>query len=97
MTEDMDIRLQYHSPDEAWAATFVRDGEPWFLDGALVGMGSEPSEAVRELTGIAVYLVVHGGNFLTVEPISDVDHEWLREMLAPLGELSVWLARQYQP
>jgi hypothetical protein len=47
MTEDMDIRLQYHSPDEAWAATFVRDGEPWFLDGALVGMGSEPSEAVR--------------------------------------------------
>jgi hypothetical protein len=29
-----------HSPDCMWAAVLVRDGEPWFLDGALVGMGA---------------------------------------------------------
>jgi len=74
---DMDVKLQWHSPDQAWAAVFMRDGEPWYLDGALVGMGLTPHEAVDDLVGIAHHLVVAGGNFLLQDGISPLDRKWL--------------------
>jgi hypothetical protein len=76
----MEIRLEYHSPDRVWAAVLLRSGQPWFLDGALVGMGADPAKAVADLTGIARYLVIHGKNALT-EELSVGDREWLFSLL----------------
>lgn len=85
MPADINIHIQYHSPDQAFAAVFVRDGEPWYLDGALVGMDSTPAEAVQSLLDIAEYLVVHGENFL-------VEHgeNFLVDVTLPLGDRK-WL------
>jgi hypothetical protein len=79
---ELDIRVQWHSPDGAFAAVLLRDGEPWFLDGACVGMGRTRGDAVNELAGIARYLVVHGENFLTDGPLSLADREWLFRVTA---------------
>lgn len=76
----MDIRIEYHQPDDAWAAVFIRDGEPWFLDGALVGMGDVPSEAVWDLIAESHFLVVHGHNFV-LDNLSLVDRLWLFKLL----------------
>jgi hypothetical protein len=38
----MIVEIQYHSPDGVYAAGFLRDGEPWILDGACVGMAVHP-------------------------------------------------------
>jgi hypothetical protein len=94
MTNQVDIRIQYHSPDQAWAAVLLRDGEPWFLDGALVGMGVEPSSAVQDLIGIVIHLIVYGENFLTAGLLTNLDRQWLQQAFAPLGEPADWLARQ---
>lgn len=94
MTDSLDFRIQYHSPDQAWAAVLLRDGEPWFLDGGLVGMGAEPADAIRDLTGIAIHLIVYGENFLTAGLISKLDLQWLRQIFAPLGDPAGWLTQQ---
>lgn len=83
MTRDnnLDIRIQWHSTDSVWAAVFLRDGEPWFLEGALVGMGSTRGEAVTDLCEIAKYLVTHGANFLSEYMVSVEDRVWLFDKL----------------
>jgi hypothetical protein len=79
---DIDVKLQWHSPDLAWAAVFMRDGEPWYLDGALVGMvESTPGDAVTELLAIAQHLVITGENFLTEGQIALADRIWLFKLL----------------
>jgi hypothetical protein len=75
------LLVEWHLPDQVFAATFVRDGEPWHLDGALVGMGRSPELAVADLLGLADYLVLHGENFLTDGPIPLADRRWLFELL----------------
>jgi hypothetical protein len=74
---DIDIRLQPNPPDQTWCAVFMRDGEPWILDGACVGISGAPHAAVDELLKIAEWLVIHGENFLTDGPIPLADREWL--------------------
>jgi hypothetical protein len=64
-----------------WAAVFVRDGEPWYLNGALVGMESSPPLAVAELLDLAQHLVIHGANFLTEGQIPLEDRIWLFKLL----------------
>lgn len=78
---DIDVKIQWHSPDQVFAAVFVRDGAEWHLDGALVGLSSRPSIAVDELIGLACYLVVEGENFLTDGPITLSDRLWLFRLL----------------
>lgn len=76
------VRIEYHSPDQHWVAVLERDGEPWFLEGGLVGFGSTPGNAVEELLGVAGYLIDHGENFLVT--MTDADRAWLTR------ELRVW-------
>jgi hypothetical protein len=87
------IRLEYDNAEEGWVAVFVRDGEPWIMDGALVGMGTDPASAVENLTGLSMWLIAHGENFLTKGQIDPADRLWLRTLLAPLGDAAGWLAR----
>jgi hypothetical protein len=82
----MDISIQWHSPDAMWAAVFLRDGEPWHLDGALVGLGGTIPKAVDDLLRIADYLVRHGANFLTNGMITDDDRNWLYRLLDQGGD-----------
>lgn len=79
------VQVEWHSPDQVHAAALVRDGQPWLLGGALVGMGSTPGKAVDELAGAARHLVIHGRNYLTTEPLSLADREWLFALLAAAG------------
>ena len=78
---DIDVKIQWHQPDEVFAAVFVRDGEPWFLDGALVGLHVAPGGAVSELIGIAKHLVIEGENFLSDGPIAIEYRVWLFRLL----------------
>lgn len=78
---NLDVRVQWHAPDAVFAAVFLRDGEPWVLNGALVGLASTRGRAVDDLMGLAAYLVVHGENFLTDVPIGIEDREWLFDHL----------------
>ena len=75
------VQVQWHAPDQVFAAAFVRDGQPWFLGGALVGMGSTRGAAVDNLVGTARHLVIHGENYLTSQPLSLPDREWLFSLL----------------
>ena len=75
--EDLNIRCQWHSPDRLWAAVFVRDGEEWYLEGALVGMGKDPAEAVEDLWFHAEEFVFDGYNPLHPEKIPVEDRIWL--------------------
>jgi len=79
----MEVRLEYHSPDRVWVAVLLRAGQPWFLDGALVGMAATQGKAVEDLTGIARHLVIHGENALLDGPLSLGDREWLLAVLGP--------------
>lgn len=79
------VQVEWHSPDRVHAAALVRDGQPWLLGGALVGMGTTPGKAVDELAGVARYLVIHGQNYLTTEPLPLADREWLFALLAAAG------------
>lgn len=76
---EMDLRVEWSGDDSAWAAVLIRDGEPWYLDGALVGMESTPAGAVTDLLGIARHLVMEGSNFLMRDkpPLSAEDRRWL--------------------
>jgi hypothetical protein len=78
---NIDIRIQWHSPDQVYAAVLVRDGQEWYLDGALVGMASAPWDAVHALMEQAQVLVLQGENFLTDGPISLEDRIWLFKLL----------------
>ncbi len=60
---------------------FLRDGNPWCLNGALAGMGGTREAAVTDLCGIARHLVMHGENFLTSGPLPLADREWLFRVL----------------
>lgn len=77
----IDLRIEWHSPDACWVAVFMRQGEPWFLNGALVGFGSMPPEAVDDLLGQAQHLIIHGENGLTQGSITMADRCWLFAML----------------
>jgi hypothetical protein len=84
---DIDIKIQYHSPDQAFAAVFIRNGEPWYLDGALVGMASTPAQAVADLLDIAQHLVLQGENFLTQGAVISLeDRKWLFSLLDGWGD-----------
>jgi len=83
MNDGMNVNLSWHMPDQCFAAVFVRDGEPWYLDGACVGMGSTRGEAVEDLIGIAEHLVVHGHNFLVPDGIPIADRRWIFAILDP--------------
>lgn len=78
---DIDIKIQWHSPDSMWAAVFMRDGEPWYLDGVLVGMGSTPDAAVEDLLHIADHLILFGENFLSNGQISHDARRWLFSLM----------------
>jgi hypothetical protein len=78
---DLDFKLQWHSPEFCWACVVMRDGEPWYLDGALVGLGATPAAAVAEWTELAEYLVIYGQNFLCDSPLSLEDRKWLFNMI----------------
>lgn len=78
---DIDVRIQWHSPDRLYAAIFIRDGEEWYLDGALVGMDSTPGGATDGLCEIAQHLVIHGENALTQGQIPLADRIWLFKLL----------------
>jgi hypothetical protein len=77
------VQVDWHSPDQAFTAVLIRDGQPWFLGGALVGMGITPGKAVDNLAGAARHLVIHGQNYLTRGPLSLADREWLYALLDP--------------
>ena len=77
---NLDIRIQWHQPDEVWCAVLMRDGEPWFLDGGLVGMDVSRERAVTSLIEQAEWLVIKGGNSLT-EDLSLEDRIWIFEKL----------------
>ena len=75
------VEIQYHSPDQAFCAGLLRDGEPWILDGALTGMHTTSAGAVENLIDTARYLVIHGENGWTETPLSLADREWLFSLL----------------
>lgn len=81
-TGEMDLRMEWSGDDGCWAAVLIRDGKPWWLDGALVGMGSTPPKALEELLGVARHLVVEGSNFLRQDkpPLSAKDRRWLFDL-----------------
>lgn len=83
MTRDnnLDIRIQWHPPDSCFAAVFLRDGEEWYLTGALVGMGDTRGEAVDHLIEQARHLVLNGTNFLLTTPMSVENRTWLFDKL----------------
>lgn len=82
------VIIQWHEPDNAYAAVFLRDGKPWFLSGALVGMGSAQGDAVNELAGIARHLVIEGTNFLLNGTLPVADRLWLAQVIGP-GDLDL--------
>jgi hypothetical protein len=82
------VEIQWHAPDLVYAAALLRDGQPWILGGALVGMGGTPGAAVDDLAGIGRHLVIEGENMLTGGPISLADREWLFNLLDPGPDLN---------
>jgi hypothetical protein len=103
MTDTFNVQLEWSGPDQMYAAVLVRDGEPWVLNGALVGMGHTPGEAIDDLTGIACHLVIHGENYLTSQSLSAADRAWLFGLLPYWPDLNdemyaaVQAARQIPP
>ena len=93
---DIDIKIQWHSPESCFAAVLVRDGEPWYLNGALVGMSSTPSDAAKELLEQAGFLVENGENFLMAgAEISLEDRLWLFKLLDMGGDTDA-IQRRYE-
>lgn len=85
----IDIRIQWHSPDSVFCAVFVRDGQEWFLNGALTGMESQPGDAVQQLIEEAQHLVIHGENALTDGLIPLEDRIWLFKLLDQGSEFKI--------
>lgn len=81
-TGELDLRVEWSGDNGCWAAVFVRDGKPWYLDGALVGMEATPAKALEELLALARHLVVEGSNFLRQDrpPLSAKDRRWLFDL-----------------
>jgi hypothetical protein len=77
------IEIQWHAPDLMYAAALWRNGKPWLLDGALVGMAASRVGAVDELLGAARQLVIHGENYLTDGLVPLADRQWLFRLLDP--------------
>lgn len=78
---DIDVKIQWHSPDSVFAAVLVRDGEPWYLNGALVGMSGDPGDAVAELIEQAIHMVTTGESFLIEGQIEPEDRIWLFKLM----------------
>ena len=78
------IEIEWSTPDQAFACGLQRDGKPWILRGALVGMGATPATAVANLTGSIRYLVMHGENYLTESPLPFADRVWLASLIDPM-------------
>ena len=77
------FRVEYHTPDQLWVAVWMRDGEPWFLNGALVGMGTTQGQAVDDLLGCSAYLVLHAENSLMENPPLPLsDRLWMYRMMS---------------
>jgi hypothetical protein len=85
MAGNFTVEIEWSAGDQAFACALQRDGKPWFLGGALVGMGSTPGSAVTELTGAIRYLVIHGENYLTKTPLAFPDRAWLASLIDPLA------------
>jgi hypothetical protein len=85
----MDVRIEHHYDHHHgphhFAAVLLRDGEPWYLDGALVGMGNTPAGAVTDLEQLARYVVLYGQNALMEQPLEYPDLEWLFNQIHPLA------------
>jgi hypothetical protein len=75
------VKVEWDAAEQMFAAAFLRDGRPWFLNGALVGTGSTRGAAVDNLADAARYLVAHGENYLTSQPLPLPDREWLFSVL----------------
>lgn len=77
----VDLRVQWHSPDQVWAAVFMRDGQEWYLDGKLVGMDASGTVggSVEDLIEQAAYLIEEGENFLG--DVTLEDRVWLFSVL----------------
>lgn len=80
-TQDLDVRIQWHQPDASFVAVLLRNGVPWYLDGALVGYGSTRDQAVEDLVEIVNYLILNGENALTQGAISMEDRTWLFKLM----------------
>jgi hypothetical protein len=78
---DIDIKLQWHSPDRVFAAVFMRDGQPWYLNGALVGMSGDPGDAVAELIEQAIHMVTTGESLVLEGEIEPDDRIWLFKLM----------------
>jgi hypothetical protein len=70
------IQVDWHAPDQAFAAVFLRDGIPWYLSGLLVGMAPTRGGAVENLTERACWLIEHGHPDVTL-----ADRAWLLAVL----------------
>jgi hypothetical protein len=92
-TQDLDVRIQWHQPNAMFVAVLLRNGVPWYLDGALVGMGTTRDRAVEDLYEVANYLVIEGENAMTMGPISREDREWLFKLLDKGNDVHIMQAR----
>lgn len=90
---EMNVLIQWHAPDLMFTAVFVRGGEPWYLDGALVGMATTADQALTDLLDNADWLVREGESFLTNGPISEDDRAWLFELLDKGNDIKAIQAR----
>jgi hypothetical protein len=90
---ELNIIIQWHLPEQMFAAVLVRDGEPWYLGGALVGTASAPRSAVGDLLEQVDYLVRYGENHLTEGPISEEDRRWLFKLLDKGNDTTAMQAR----
>jgi hypothetical protein len=78
---DLDIRIQWDSSDQMFAAVLLREGKEYHLNRALVGMGSTKGQAVDDLVDRARHLVIEGDNLRTDGQISMEDRRWLLSLL----------------
>lgn len=85
MTEKFTVEIEWSTGDQAFACALQRDGKPWLLGGALVGMGTTPGLAVTELAGAIRYLVIHGENYLTGAALTFPDRVWLASLIDPMA------------
>jgi hypothetical protein len=75
------VEVQYSSDAGVYAAGLIRNGEPWILGGALVGMRADRGQAVTVLIEMARHLVIEGENGLTDGQVPLTDREWLFHLL----------------
>lgn len=86
MADPFIVQVDWSAEDGMFAAVLLRDGQPWYLSGALVGMGITRPAAIEDLEGIARHLVTEGGNGLLSGPLPLADREWLFGVLDAGGD-----------